>query len=222
MTAHFSDTRKIDPTRGETLADGSPNDDDRMEIGPTKLALDEWEAAGLTLPDLDRMRDHRWQKLTKPVVDRGYGAILLFDPLNIRYATDSTNMQLWNTHNLFRAVLLCADGYMVMWDYKSSLFLADHLPLVRETRTGAAFYYYAAGNNGAMRAAMFAAEVDDLIREHGGGNKRIAIDKIMTHGLRAFEALGYEIFDGEEVTEKTRAVKSIDEINAMRCAMNAT
>ena len=29
------------------------------------------------------------------------------DPLNIRYATDSTNMQLWNTHNPFRAVLIC-------------------------------------------------------------------------------------------------------------------
>ncbi len=28
-------------------------------------------------------------------------------------------MQLWNTHNPFRAVLLCADGYMVIWDYKT-------------------------------------------------------------------------------------------------------
>lgn len=222
MDKHHADIRKIDPTKGKRLVDGSPNDDNRMEIGPTKLALDEWETAGLTLPNLDRLREHRWKKLTKAVAVRDYGAILLFDPLNIRYATDSTNMQLWNTHNLFRAVLLCADGYMVLWDYKASLFLADHLPLVRETRTGAAFYYYAAGNNGAMRASKFAAEVDELIREHGGGNKRLAIDKIMLHGLRAFEKLGYDVLDGEEVTEKTRAVKSIDEINAMRCAIHST
>jgi len=73
-----------------------------------------------------------------------------------------------------------------------------------------------------MRASKFAAEVDELIREHGGGNKRLAIDKIMLHGLRAFEKLGYDVLDGEEVTEKTRAVKSIDEINAMRCAIHST
>ena len=44
------------------------------------------------------------------VNSRGYGAIVVFDPLNIRYASDSTNMQLWNTHNPFRALIVCADG----------------------------------------------------------------------------------------------------------------
>ena len=71
------------------------------------------------LPNVPRMREHRWKWLTKAIVDRGWGGILMFDPLNIRYATDSTNMQLWNTHNPFRAVLLCTDGYMVIWDLNS-------------------------------------------------------------------------------------------------------
>jgi len=221
MTNHYTSKRKIDPTKGSFLPDGSPNDDDRIEIGPTKLAFDEWEAAGLVLPDLPRMRQYRLDRLVQHINNRNYGAILLFDPLNIRYATDSTNMQLWNTHNLFRAVLVCADGHMVLWDYKKSLFMADHNPLVKETRTGAAFYYFAAGDSGEKRAKIFAAEVDDLIREHGEGNKRIAIDKIMMHGMRAFEALGYDIMDGEEVTEKARSIKNEDEINAMWCAHNA-
>jgi len=43
-------------------------------------------------------------------------ALVVFDPLNIRYAIDSTNMQLWNTHNPFRALIVFADGYMMMWD----------------------------------------------------------------------------------------------------------
>ncbi len=43
----------------------------------------------------------------------------------------------------------------------------------------------------------------------------------MLHGLRALEAQGFEIMDGEEVTEKTRAVKGPDEILAMRCAHHA-
>ena len=118
MTDHYRDRRKIDPTRGDRLPDGTPNDNDRVEIGPTQLAFREWEAAGLVAPDLAAMRAFRWRRLTDAVVARGWGGLLMFDPLNIRYATDTTNMQLWNAHNPFRACLLCADGHMVMWEYK--------------------------------------------------------------------------------------------------------
>ncbi len=45
------------------------------------------------------------------------------------------------------------------------------------------------------------------MREHAAGNRRIAVDKIMVHGLRALEALGLEVMEGEEVTERTRAIK---------------
>ena len=131
MDAYRQPHRKIDPSRGELLGDGSPNDADRIEIGPTLLAFREWEEAGIALPNLEAMRKFRWERLTRHLVDRDYGGILVFDPLNIRYATDTTNMQLWNTHNPFRAVLLCADGYMVMFEYKNSPFLSDFNPLVR-------------------------------------------------------------------------------------------
>lgn len=218
MLQHFRDRRKIDPTRDEALADGTPNDADRVEIGPTALAFREWDAAGLTAPDLARMRWYRWQRLTQHVVARDFGALLMFDPLNIRYATDSTNMQLWNTHNLFRAVLLCADGHMVIWDYKSAPFLSEFNPLVRERRSGADLFYFDRGDKVGEAATRFAAEIRDLVREHGGGNMRLAVDKIMLHGLRALEAAGFQVSDGEELTEKARSIKGPDEILAMRCA----
>lgn len=221
MTQHYSDTRKIDPTKGATLGDGTPNDLNRVEIGPTQLAFGEWEAAGLTLPNLAAMREFRWKRLTQHVVDRGYGGILMFDPLNIRYATDTTNMQLWNTHNPFRAVLLCADGYMVIWDYKNSPFLADYNPLVRESRSGASMFYFTTGDNGEAAAESFVAQVDELMREHSGTNRRLAVDKIQIQGLRALEAVGFEVMEGEEVTEKSRSVKGPEEIHAMRCANHA-
>ena len=109
MIEHHSNQRKIDPLKSLLLEDNTPNDKNRVEIGPTLLARREWEGAGLDLPDLQAMRKFRWDRLTQHIVDRDYGGLLMFDPLNIRYATDSTNMQLWNTHNPFRAVLLCAD-----------------------------------------------------------------------------------------------------------------
>ncbi|MDF9302528.1 M24 family metallopeptidase [Tritonibacter mobilis] len=221
MNEHFRDRRKIDPSRGAVLGDGTPNDNDRIEIGPTQLAFAEWTAAGLSLPNLEAMRSYRWQRLTQAIVDRDYGGLLMFDPLNIRYATDSTNMQLWNTHNPFRALLLCADGYMVMWDYKNSPFLSTFNPLVREQRSGADLFYFDRGDKVDVAADALSNEIRDLIAEHGGGNRRLAVDKIMLHGLRALEAQGFEIMEGEEVTEKARAIKGVDEILAMRCASHA-
>lgn len=217
----YREQRKIDPTRGSHLEDGTANDHDRIEIGPTQLAYREWAEAGLSLPNLIAMREYRWKRLTQHIVDRDYGGLLVFDPLNIRYATDSTNMQLWNTHNPFRAVLICADGYMVIWDYKNSPFLSTFNPLVREQRSGADLFYFDRGDKVDVAADVFSNEVRVLIEEHGGNNKRLAVDKIMLHGLRALEAQGFEIKDGEEVTEKSRSVKGADEILAMRCAVHA-
>jgi Xaa-Pro aminopeptidase len=221
MNQHYSDRRKIDPSRGAKLADGSPNDMDRVEIGPTQLAFAEWAKAGLTPPNLEAMRAFRWERLVKGVNERGYGGILMFDPLNIRYATDSTNMQLWNTHNAFRACLVCADGYMVVWDYKNAMFLSRFNPLVREQRSGADLFYFDRGDKLDVAADQFSREVRDLIAEHSGGNKRLGVDKIMLHGLRALEAQGFDVIPGEELTEKVRSIKGPDEILAMRCASHA-
>jgi Xaa-Pro aminopeptidase len=218
MNQRHRDIRKIDPTRGATLADGTPNNDDRVEIGPTQLAFGEWEKAGLVLPNLPELRAFRHKRLTDAVNARGYGGILMFDPLNIRYATDSTNMQLWNMHNAFRACLVCADGYMVMWDYKNAIFLSKFNDLVNEQRSGADLFYFDRGDKIDVAADEFSNQVRSVIDEHGGANTRLGVDKIMIHGLRALEAQGFDVIPGEELTEKARSIKGPDEILAMRCA----
>ncbi len=213
--------RKIDPGRGLRLGDGTPNDADRVEIGPTALAFREWEAAGLVLPDLARMREYRWRRLTAALAAEEIGGLLLFDPLNIRYATDTTNMQLWNSHNPFRAVLLAADGHMVIWEYRQAPFLVAHNPLVAEVRHGASFFYNVCGDRTEIDARAFADQVGEVMRAHAGANRRLAVDKIMVHGLRALERAGFAVLEGEVVTERVRAIKGEDEILAMRCAHHA-
>ena len=219
MNKFSRDRRKIDPTK--TRPDGTPDDPDRVEIGPTQLAFDEWAAAGLVIPNLDRMRRFRHTRLVAQINRRGWAGVLLFDPLNIRYATDSTNMQLWNSHNPFRACLVAADGHMVLWDYKNSPFLAEFNPLVAEVRPGASMFYFSTGDTTEADAARYAAEVKALLAAHAPGERRLGIDKIQIAGLRAIEAAGIEVMLGEECMEKTRAIKGPDEIHAMRCAMLA-
>jgi Xaa-Pro dipeptidase len=221
MNIPYAQRRKIDPSRGSALGDGTPNDNDRVEIGPTQLAFAEWAAEGVDLPNLDRMRDYRWRRLTQSLVEREIGGLLMFDPLNIRYATDTTNMQLWNSHNPFRACLLCADGHMVMWEYKNSPFLVTFNPRVAELRSGASFFYNVCGDHTQQDARSFANQVEEVMRAHVGSNRRLAVDKIMIHGLRALESIGFQVLEGEIVTERTRAIKGPDEILAMRAAHRA-
>ncbi|GMG82269.1 Xaa-Pro peptidase family protein [Paralimibaculum aggregatum] len=222
------ETRKIDPARRPALppgrkGDNTPDDPDRAEIGPTRLAYDEWAAAGLELPDLPAMRAHRHARLTAALAERDWGGVLFFDPLNIRYATDSTNMQLWNAHNPFRALLVCADGHMVLWEYKGAAFafLSDFNPAVKEVRGGASMFYFATGDRGHDVARGFAGEVAALMQAHAPGNRRLGVDKIQVAGFQALEAAGFAVMEGEELSEKTRAIKGPDEIRAMRCAMHA-
>ena len=167
------------------------------EIGPKRLAFDDWQASDLTLPDLQIMRRFRWGRLIQHTVARDYGGFLMFDPLNARYATDSTNMQIWNTHNPFRAVLLCPDGYMVMSDYKNFPFLSEFSPLVREQRSGTDFFYFDRSDRVNTALQVFANEVRVLVDEHGCNNKRLALDKIMLNALRALEGHNFEIMEGE-------------------------
>lgn len=224
MSVFSVSNQKIDPSRRRATGlkpDGTPDDNDRVEIGPTALAFAEWEAAGLTVPNLERMRQFRLERLAAEIRKHDYAGLLCFDPLNIRYATDTTNMQLWTAHNFARACFVSADGYVVLWDFHNCDHLSAHTPLVREVRHGASFFYFESGDRVAEHAAKFAAELDDLLRMHGGTNRRLAIDKIETAGYEALRRLGVEIFEGQAVTELARVVKGPDEIRAMRCAMHS-
>lgn len=92
---------------------------------------------------------------------------------------------------------------------------------MREQRSGAYFFYFGRGDKINVAADAFSNEVRILIEEHGGNNKRLAADKVMIHGLWALEAHGFEVMEGEEVTERSLSIRVLGEILAMRCASHA-
>ena len=214
--------RKIDPTRRAHLkADMTPDDNDRVEIGPTALAFGEWEAAGLTAPNMPELREYRLSRLQEQIRKNDCAGLLLFDPLNIRYATDTTNMQLWTTHNAARACFVPPEGKVILWDFHNCEHLSAHLPLVGELRGGASFFYFETGDQTELHAAHFAKEIVDIMHHYAPGNKRLAIDKIENAGYAAMLGHGVTVLDGQALTELGRAIKNENELNAMRCAIHA-
>ena len=59
------------------------------------------------------------------------------------------------------------------------------------------------------------------MREHGGGNRRIAVDHLDPEGVAELARLGISVGNGEAVMENARLIKSPDEILAMRRAIVA-
>jgi Xaa-Pro dipeptidase len=213
MTAYAS---RIAATAERRKALGSHGD-----LGPGALPVGEWQALGLEPPDLDALRAWRLARVRAELAGRDYAGAVLTDPINVRYATDSTNMQLWCLHNAVRYAFVATEGPVVLFDFHGCAHLSAHLPLIDEIRPGRPWFYFDGGSRVQEHARSWAAEIAGLVRAHGGGNRRLAIDKINPEGLRALEAASIVTLDGQEVMEHARAIMSADEILAMRCAIAA-
>ncbi len=192
-----------------------------LTIGPGEPAVGEWAAAGLTLPNLAAMRRYRLDRVTAQLVTQGYDGIIVMDPMNIRYVTDTTNMQLWVMHNGARYAFVNADGRVILWDYYGCDYLAAHSAVIDEVRPAIGSTFFLAGPRHAEQATRWANEMIAVITEHCGPNPRIAVDQCHHVGYRLLEDAGVEVGFGQEVMELARAIKGADEILAMRCAINA-
>jgi len=166
--------------------------------------------------DLDEVRGYRLARVQEELVRQDLAGIILYDQLNTRYATDATNMQIWCSHNEARYVYVPANSGAIVFEYGGKSLLSEGLPGVERVAKPITFFYMSAGQHVAERAKVWAVEMDAIIREHSGGNKRIAIDRLAPVGVQVMEELGYEVYDGFSVMEKAREIKSSGEILLMR------
>ena len=192
---------------------------DGQTLEPSDLAISEWQALGLDLPDTGAVRTYRLGRVREMLRRLDYAGIVVADPLNMRYASDSSNMQVWCLHNAVRYCFVAADGPVILFEFDGCRHLTGHLDLIDEVRPATAWYFCGTGQRFSELAHAWAAEIADLVRTHGGGNTRLAIDRCNHEGIAALQAAGIEVFNGEEVVELARTIKSREEIKAMRCAI---
>lgn len=160
-------------------------------------------------------RGYRQQRIREQLEKHDVAAVLLYDPLNIRYATDCSDMQVWTLHNAARYALVCANGPAICFEYTQAMHLAENLETVDEVRPATGWFYFSAGSRVEEKAAIWAAEIASLVKQHGGGNMRLAVDKMEPVGVDLLRAHGIEIIEGQELTEAARSVKSPEELQLM-------
>ena len=120
---------------------------------PRKPAYLNFDAGSKPLKDpirpetLPAVRAFRHGRIKQKLVEHDCAALLVYDPLNIRYATDCSDMQIWTMHNASRYALICTDGPTICFEYAQAMHLAEGLHMVDEVRPCIGWFYFSRGPN---------------------------------------------------------------------------
>ena len=143
-------------------------------------------------------------------------AALLVDPVNVRYLTGTSVMPVWTLHSIDRYLLVPAVGEPVLWEYAGAPpDLASPYPDL-QIRPATSWSVFGSGEHGPHRAARFAAEVSDVLREWGIQDGRIGIDRLDAYGFLALQDAGLHLVPAQLAVEQARAVKGPEEIELIR------
>src|SRR6516225_27945 len=141
---------------------------------------DRRRARGLALLPLDESELDlgRLTRLRRAIGAADCAAGVFVAPANIRYATGTSNMQVYTGHNPCRYVFVPAEGPVVLFEFAGCAHIAEGRLAVDEVRAAISWYHFVAGPRVAEKAEAWAAELAGLTLSHGGGNRRLAIDRV--------------------------------------------
>jgi Xaa-Pro dipeptidase len=157
---------------------------------------------------------HRLARICERMQLADCPAIVLFDPVNIRYATGTRNMQVWTMHNICRYTVVFASGDTVLFELGSSAHLAQTPGA--DIRPSLTTDYMAVGNRGPEMARRWADSMIALLREKGITGNRLAIDRADLALVQASQRQNLQLIEGQSVMEHARAIKSRDEVEVLR------
>src|SRR5262249_51692341 len=118
--------------------------------------------ASQTELDQRAIRAYRLARIRTQLVAADVAGILVSDPINLRYATGSRNMQVWTMHNVCRYVFLATEGPVVLFDLPSAMHLSRRLETIDEMRPSLAWDFMMVGGRGEEMAGRWATEIADL------------------------------------------------------------
>lgn len=168
--------------------------------------------------DSVELESSRLRRLCASIVDAGCDAGLFYDPTNIRYATGTSNMQVYSLHNPCRYAFVPADGPVVLFEFKGCAHLSDDHPGVAEVRDAISWYDFVSGSRVEEFATRWAAEIIDLL---GIGNLDLCVDRLDPIGTSRLVEQGIRLHDGQRVANRARMIKTPGELDAIRHAIAA-
>jgi len=168
--------------------------------------------------NFDKLRSYRLDRVKKELEKNNLEACILFDPVNVRYALDTTNMSIYNMHNLTRYCFIPINGPVILYEYFNCEGLSSHLNLINEVRPAITWDYFSNGDQANLQLKKWINEVDSLSNSYFK-NKKIAIDVINGPAVTALNKAGIKVVDAKLIIEQARVIKSPEELKCMKAAL---
>ena len=197
---------------------------------PRPLTLE--QAAWITPPaqatdtegliDVPRMRAWRRNRLREQIAAYGLDAVVLVEPLSIRYAAGVRNCTLFQMHIQTGYLFMPADGPVIYFDSQPGRETARQLETIDEVRDDLVpLSHMFSGDRQQEKACKWAAQMGDLIGKHCGAGARIGVDRAGFHAEQALIGRGFTLVDAAPVLAHARKIKCPEEILAMNLALAA-
>lgn len=179
--------------------------------------MNHYDNANLRNTPIDQGLEHRvavyrLQRLREQIIKHDLNAVILFEPVNIRYACGVRNMQVYSQRNPARYIIVPADGPVVLFEYRSCSHLAKGMPTLDEVRHASPIMPLHSGGHSGTHVNAFLQELKDVLGRSASNGKYIGVEGAPTEVLTALMGEGYVLSDATRPVEVAKSIKSIDEL----------
>lgn len=173
--------------------------------------------------DLVAVRTYRQQRVRQKMAEYDVDAVILSDPVNIRYATGTRNMQVFSMRNAPSRYLLLTQNRSILFEFTGCLHLGEGYETVDEVRPSKTASFVAAGPHIAERERAWAAEMADTIHELTGlKDATVGLERLNAGTAIALKEAGLNVVDAQQPVEMARAIKSPEEMKCVIASLRAT
>jgi Xaa-Pro dipeptidase len=173
--------------------------------------------------DLQAVRSYRLSRVRSQMAVHNVDAIILSDPVNIRYATGARNMQVFSMRNAPSRYLLLSQAKSILFEFTGCSHLADGLETIDEVRTASTASFVAAGPNIEQREKAWAKQMACTVREMVDKEDiALGLERLNANVAITLRDCGLRIVDAQKPVELARSIKSPEELKCIVASLRAT
>ena len=168
------------------------------------------------------VRAYRLGRVRGEMTRRGIAACILSDPVNIRYATGTRNMQVFTSRNTPARYVLLTENDCILHDFTGCGYLAEGIETITEIRPAFTASFVASGEKIAEAETRWAADMADTIRELVGTDVTVGMERMNAGAAIALAKQSFHIVDAQAPVEIARSIKSAEEMKCIHASLRAT
>ncbi len=166
--------------------------------------------------NFERMRKERLAKLHKQMEMNDFGALVLFQGHNIRYAT-GTWQGVWKCENFTRYAVVCDKALPVLFETVGTDIECAKMdaPWLQGRIRPAVSWQWTEGEE-EEKCKNMVQTIIDILSEEGVRDKRIGVDRVDLLTYEMMKKLRLNVVSGWSAISRARVIKTSDEIECLK------